>query len=403
MRAVWATRSFLDYRVPVYAALDRLLEGNLHVVYNKDVTPQRAWQKLEAALGPRAIGFTGERSVGYKGNITTIEANRAIRLPYQKGIYDCIDALRPDVLIGDGFFQWTWTAALHRLVHGTPLVVLYERTAHTERRAQWYRRAFRRAVVSLTDAMGCNGTLSMQYAMGLGMPAGRITTGHMSAETEGIAKRASAVSAQQRREFRHSFNVADGDVLFLCVGQLIPRKGMLELLAGIGRMDDEVKSRCAFVLVGEGPQRDEIAMRAAALGLSRLIMPGPMDYDSIHLAYASADYFLMPTLEDNWSLVVPEAMSCGLPVLCSIYNGCHPEFAIEGANGWAFDPLDPANTARALTEACNTQPQLRAAMGQASRDIVAQHGPEQAALSILRAIDMARAHANSTRRARLRQ
>lgn len=64
--------------------------------------------------------------------------------------------------------------------------------------------------------------------------------------------------------------------------------------------------------------------------------------DSLFLVYkyyAIADVFILPTLEDNWSLVVPEAMSCGLPVATSIYNGCAPELVKKDINGIVFDPL----------------------------------------------------------------
>lgn len=52
---------------------------------------------------------------------------------------------------------------------------------------------------------------------------------------------------------------------------------------------------------------------------------GKIPYQEVYKYYGIADVFVLPTLEDNWSLVVPEAMSCGLPVATSIYNGCHPE------------------------------------------------------------------------------
>lgn len=45
----------------------------------------------------------------------------------------------------------------------------------------------------------------------------------------------------------------------------------------------------------------------------------------------------MPTIEDNWSLVIPEAMACGLPVATSIYNGCYPELVKKDINGYVFD------------------------------------------------------------------
>ena len=66
---------------------------------------------------------------------------------------------------------------------------------------------------------------------------------------------------------------------------------------------------------------------------------GNVDYNDIYKYYAIGDVFIIPTLEDNWSLVVPEAMACGLPIACSIYNGCYPELVKQNINGSLFDPL----------------------------------------------------------------
>ena len=49
------------------------------------------------------------------------------------------------------------------------------------------------------------------------------------------------------------------------------------------------------------------------------------ELQELYKYYALCDVFIMPTLEDNWCLVIPEAMACGKPVACSIYNGGHYE------------------------------------------------------------------------------
>jgi len=115
---------------------------------------------------------------------------------------------------------------------------------------------------------------------------------------------------------------------------------------------------------------------------------GDVDYDQIATYYASADIFVMPTLEDNWSLVVPEAMACGLPVICSIYNGCWPELVQEGRNGWVFDPLKPDSIVQTLTKALSSMEDLQQ-MGSESRAIVANHTPEHAAEAIWAACNIA--------------
>jgi glycosyltransferase involved in cell wall biosynthesis len=78
----------------------------------------------------------------------------------------------------------------------------------------------------------------------------------------------------------------------------------------------------------------------------------------------------MPTLEDNWSLVVPEAMACGKPVLCSTLNGCWPELVKDDVNGWTFDPTDAGQLAGLFGRCASAAPRLPV-MGVASRNIVA--------------------------------
>ncbi len=108
------------------------------------------------------------------------------------------------------------------------------------------------------------------------------------------------------------------------------------------------------------------------------------------VCYAAADAFVIPTLEDNWSLVVPEAMSCGLPILCSKYNGCWPELVHPGRNGWVFDPLDKEDMARCLL-ACAASGDELGRMGLESQRIVADFTPAHAARAIFGACETAMA------------
>ena len=55
--------------------------------------------------------------------------------------------------------------------------------------------------------------------------------------------------------------------------------------------------------------------------------------------YNSADYFCLPSLFEGFPNVLCEAMSCGLPVICS--NVCdNPHIVQDGENGYLFDPYN---------------------------------------------------------------
>src|SRR5262249_21758076 len=102
MRIAYVARSFLDYRVPVLAQLDQLCQGQLHFIASTKWTPARARNKLAGVLGKRALFLSGERSLGVD---MPAEANRSFCLPYQPGLLRAIAGIRPEVVVGDGFFQ----------------------------------------------------------------------------------------------------------------------------------------------------------------------------------------------------------------------------------------------------------------------------------------------------------
>lgn len=400
LRVAYVARSFLDYRLPVYGALDELTGGSFYLLYSAEYVPERAQRKVQQLLGERAIGLRGECRLGPED--AGYMANRNVSIRFQPGLFARIRSLRPDVLVCDGFFKWTFPSLVYRAVFGTPLVILYERTFHTERRAQWFRTAYRRLALRYTDAMSCNGQLCKEYSVWLGMPPHRITTGHMAADVELLAQGTRQVAATDVQRLRGAWGAkareheTEGGTVFLYVGRLIERKGITELLNAWTLFEASAESeppdsRAVLVIVGEGPERVSLEQSAKSRGLNVRFV-GSVDYDQITSYYAAADVFVIPTLEDNWSLVVPEAMACRLPILCSRYNGCWPELVQQGRNGWVFDPLDPEDSVRGLVEAAGPSRRILREMGASSQKIVEEFSPCRAAEAILEACEIAVAY-----------
>lgn len=69
----------------------------------------------------------------------------------------------------------------------------------------------------------------------------------------------------------------------------------------------------------------------------------------IALAYRETDYFCLPSIYEGTPNVVCEAMSSGLPIICS--NVCDNSLYVqEGINGFLFDPFDSYNMAETITK-----------------------------------------------------
>ena len=143
------------------------------------------------------------------------------------------------------------------------------------------------------------------------------------------------------------------------------------------KKNSEKHTNDILILVGGGNQLEGFRQKYKAESSIKLL--GKVEYETIYKFYAIADVFIMPTIEDNWSLVIPEAMACGLPVATSIYNGCHAELVHKDENGITFDPYKEETLTEAL-EYFHKQDLKK--MGQKSIEIEKQFNTENCALRV---------------------
>ena len=87
--------------------------------------------------------------------------------------------------------------------------------------------------------------------------------------------------------------------------------------------------------------------------------------------YRKADVFCLPSLYEGFPNVICEAMSCGLPVLCSRV-GDNPRLVEEGKNGYLFPPDEVEKIADSIIRFCECSQEKKIEMGQYSRRIAVQ-------------------------------
>lgn len=84
--------------------------------------------------------------------------------------------------------------------------------------------------------------------------------------------------------------------------------------------------------------------------------------------YRSNDVVILPSLYEGFPNVVCEAISCGLPVLCS--DICDNRSLVkDGVNGYLFNPLDEESISNTLFAFCSLPESERQNMGKESRII----------------------------------
>lgn len=138
-------------------------------------------------------------------------------------------------------------------------------------------------------------------------------------------------------------------IVFLCVGRLIPQKGVLNLLHAWRKLPPEVRKELALVIIGDGMQRGELQNFIFSNKLPNIFLLGRKSYEEITDYYYIANVFILPTLRDLFSIVIMEAMACRLPILTTKYNGAK-ELVKNGKNGYVFDPTQIDNIKNSI---CN--------------------------------------------------
>ena len=103
---------------------------------------------------------------------------------------------------------------------------------------------------------------------------------------------------------------------------------------------------CAFLIVGDGPERERIERAAAGLGIAgRVRMRGFTD--DIPSMLACMDLFMQPSTEEGLSLTILEAAAAGVPVVSTAVGGT-PEIIENGRSGTLIEPGDEAALAAAI-------------------------------------------------------
>jgi len=122
-----------------------------------------------------------------------------------------------------------------------------------------------------------------------------------------------------RGSIRQHLRITDNDIAFLFISYDLKKKGMVPLIEAAAKLKKLNFTNFKVVVVGEPPY-PLLLKRVKRLSLEdTVIFTGPTKTPEDY--YANCDVLVLPTFYDACSLVVIEAMACGLPAVTTIYNG----------------------------------------------------------------------------------
>ncbi len=167
------------------------------------------------------------------------------------------------------------------------------------------------------------------------------------------------IPAQAAVALRRELGIAPGRPLVGAIGRLHPEKGLLHLLEAVPEVVRAVPD-AVFLVVGDGPQRDELHAQARRLGLGDHVVFHGFRTDVAALL-SILDVVAVPSLTEGFPNLVLEAMAVGRALVASDVEGIS-EILVHDETGWLVPPRDSAGLAAAIVRLLR-RPEARERLG----------------------------------------
>jgi 1,2-diacylglycerol 3-alpha-glucosyltransferase len=246
-------------------------------------------------------------------------------------LYKILSQLDSDVVAISGYSRPTMLFILLWCLWFRKSIILFSETHEDDAvRVEW-REVLKSLLIKRYHSILVGGQAQKRYLLKLGIPEKNIFLGYDVVGNE-------VFHPDKIRSLPSPLETS----YFLSINRFISKKNIPFLissyaeyrrLAGLKAWD--------LVLCGDGELRSQIERQIADLELTNVVhLPGFLQQDELLPYFANAHCFIHASVQEQWGLVVNEAMAAGLPVLLSNRCGCFEDLLVEGINGFGFDPTD---------------------------------------------------------------
>ena len=362
-RVVILTDIIAPYRIPVFNALARREEVDLHVIFLSETDVSiREWR-----IYSEEIQFSHEILRSWRWHVG--KGN----LLFNRGLSRALKRFSPGSVICGGYNHLAfWQALRWGKRHHVKFLLWTESNKHDSRTARRWTEALKAYYLRNCDGFVVPGKASSEYLLSIGAPAASIVTAPNAVDNNLYARESGKIRSESSA-FREKLNLPTRFILF--VGRLVREKGVFELLEAYAELDSSLRSQVGLIFAGNGQSRAALSSRAATISPGTIRFTGFLHREDLPGLYALADALVLPTHSDPWGLVVNEAMACGLPIMVSEVAGCSADLVESGKNGHVV----PQGNINALSQAISSvlsDPKLREEMSLHSLSRIKNFSPE---------------------------
>ncbi|MDF2159397.1 glycosyltransferase [Algoriphagus sp. CAU 1675] len=253
-----------------------------------------------------------------------------------KAVLDIIRKYKPHIIHG-AIFEGMSMAAISGSLGRVPIRILEETSLPLGRskKSLWLQKLF----LSLSDAIiGISPEVGNFLKTTAGLPVHKI---HLINNGVDIP---APIDPKDLKLLKESLGIQEGDLVLGSVGRLYDQvKRFSDCIKAVKLLDS---STIKFLVIGDGPNRQELVNLVNDLGLSDQVFF--LGYQAIpHPYYKIMDVFCISSAHEGFGLVAAEAMMHGLPVIASRVGGLQ-DVVLDGETGFLVPPYSPESIAEKI-------------------------------------------------------
>lgn len=343
----------VQYRVPVYQELERLVPSAFEVIYASDFSvrdyrdpefgKEIAWDiPLLEGYPYRVLGNEQGSPLSSWGSLTG------------RGVYRLLREVNPRAILMHSFtYRYDLAVYIAAARLSIPVWIRMETQDEAFERGPFkglMRHIIYRVLYAGVQKAFYIGTLNREHYLRHGMKLEQMIPAHYCTpdRLDGMTL---AEKASRRQTTRKSLGIPDDKFVVAFFGKLIPKKDPELLLESVNYMPPEVLDRLAFLFVGAGELDEKLRSQSGMVRRNSSVpsfFAGFVNQTKLVDYYLASDVVILPSrrMGETWALVVNEALQAGCGAIVSDAVGCSRDFG-----AWERVRVIPVGDVSALADA----------------------------------------------------
>lgn len=237
---------------------------------------------------------------------------------------------KPDIVLSIAFWLPSFYVSILKTFCSFKFIILTNMISATEKNISKRKRIFRNIIARKVDIFISASNLTNDYLL-KEFPKNEVIQSIQTIDVNNWERMFSALP--DKIELINRLKIPKAKSIMLGVGNFIEKKNWKSVLRAMINQENVL-----FILIGSGSQESEYEeiIKRNKLG-NKVYILGKKEGKKLLEYFKISDFLIFPSHYDQFGFVVQEALTSGLPVICSKNTGAS-NLITEGENGYIIDP-----------------------------------------------------------------